>query len=168
MSLVRNQTSLQNFGYWIKYTTKWGLKTLFVLKCLDFYPGIKDCRIWGLGKRFRERIFLTYKIGFKDKNPTFVLLKYFASLHTFQNANCSFLKSCHGLERSFAAMQPRFLMWCLFSGILLPCLDVSCSSFWLHAFHAPLVCTFYGSIWSHNQDIVEDSGLPVVHRWIAN
>lgn len=129
------------------------------MKCLPFYLGIL---LQGLGKGF----FLRIRCVFKDKNLSFVLLKYFASSRTFQNANCSvLLRSCHGLERSFAAMQPRFLMWCLFRGILLPCLDASCGSFfWLHAFHAPLVRTFYDSIWSHNQDIVEDSGLPVMHR----
>lgn len=62
-------------------------------------------------------------------------MKYFASWHTFHNANHSLLlKSCHGLERSLAAMQPQILMWCLFSAILLPCLNVFCVSFFLAPF----------------------------------
>lgn len=90
-------------------------------------------------------------------------------LYTFHNINCSLLKFCHWLGRFFAAMPPQFLKWCLFSVILLPCLHASCVSWlWLHVFHALSLCTLCATLWSQNQDIVEDFGLWVLHRWAAH
>lgn len=124
---------------------------------------------WDLLQGLGEGFSLHAGCVFKDKNLMFVLLKYFASLHMFHNTNYSLLKSCHGRGRSLAAIQPQFLKWCLFSAILLPCLHVSCVYwFWLHVFHALSLCSLCATLWSHNQDIVEDFVLPVMHRWAAH
>lgn len=125
MSLVRNQTSLQNFGYWIKYTTERRLRTLFVLKCLDFYLGICLQDV-GKGSLLQDVCLKTWFLCLYLWN-ILPLLTYFIMQVAFLSSNLAIGRK--GCLWVFFVMKPWLVIHCLFTTILLSCLNDSCASF---------------------------------------
>lgn len=165
MSLVRNQTSLQNFGYWIKYTTARRLRTLFVLKCLDFYLGICLQDV-GKGSLLQDVCLMTWFLCLYLWN-ILPLLTYFIMRVAFLSSNLAIGRK--GCLWVFFVMKPWLVIQFVYYHFTILSQWFPCFFFWIHpVFHALLLCTLYDSIWSCNWDIVQDSGLRVMHRWTTN
>lgn len=126
---------------------------------------------WDLFAGCGERVIITRSV-FEDTILMFVLMKYFASLNVFHNVSCfPLLKSCHRRKRFFVVFCNEVL---ISDSVFAYCHFTIMSQWFLcffglrSVFHALLLCTLDDSIWSCNRDIVQDSGLQVMHRWTTN